>query len=414
MEVLRIATAGSVDDGKSTLIGRLLYETQSIPEDKLQAIATASQRKGIGFVDLSLLTDGLIAEREQGITIDVAHIYFSTPLRKYIIADSPGHVEYTRNMITGASKADVSVILVDVRHGITEQTHRHYYIANMLRIPKIIVCVNKMDMVDYGKDQFDRVVNEFRAFASKLETTHQQIDFIPVSALQGDNITTASPRMPWYQGQTLLDMLEGTDVHHQLQLLPARFPVQYVIRPRNEQHHDYRGYAGRIVSGSFAVGDKVVILPSGQNTEVKAIERFDETLISAQANQSVVITLKDNVDASRGDVMVKADEAPEQKKELKAQICWMDSQPLVNGKTYLLQQGTATSKARITAIDFVHKPDTLEKLAVAELNMNDLAQVTLKTARPLLYDRFEANRAHGNFILVDEFSNATAAVGFLV
>ncbi len=413
MEVLRIATAGSVDDGKSTLIGRLLYETNSITTDKLEAIERASQRKGIGFLDLSLLTDGLIAEREQGITIDVAHIYFQTGKRKFIIADSPGHVEYTRNMITGASKAEVSVILVDVRHGISEQTHRHYYIANLLRIPKVVVCINKMDLADYSQNRFNELVKEFNAFADQIRFPEQEIEFVPVSSLHGENITTMSSQMPWYTGKPLLEILENTEVHKRLHEAPARFPVQYVVRPRNEEHHDFRGYAGRVSSGHFKVGDEIVVLPSLQKTSITGIQQFETQLTTADARQSVVLLLKNNVDISRGDVIVKASEQFEPKKELESEICWMDSQPLVNGKTYLLQHGTNISKAKVTSIDYVQIPSTLEKKAAESLQMNDIAHIKLKTAKALAVDSFEINPSNGAFILVDEHTDKTVAVGIV-
>jgi len=413
MEVLRIATAGSVDDGKSTLIGRLLYETNSITTDKLEAIHRASQRKGIGFLDLSLLTDGLIAEREQGITIDVAHIYFQTPKRKFIIADSPGHVEYTRNMITGASKADVSVILVDVRNGISEQTHRHFYIANLLRIPKVIVCINKMDLAAYDEKRFRELVDEFNAFANQIKFNNQEIEFVPVSSLLGENITTSSNLMPWYKGRPLLEILESMEVHKNLHKTSARLPVQYVIRPRNDEHHDFRGYAGRVKSGSFEVGDEIVVLPSYQKSIITGIQQFDKVLNKAEALQSVTITLKDNVDISRGDMLVKASENVEPKKELESELCWMDSQPLVNGKTYLIQHGTSLSKAKITSIDYVQVPSTLEKKPADSLQMNDIAHVKIKTAKLLAVDKFADNPSNGAFILVDEYSNNTVAVGFV-
>src|SRR6478735_5169423 len=388
MEVLRIATAGSVDDGKSTLIGRLLYETNSITTDKLEAIQKASQRKGIDFLDLSLLTDGLIAEREQGITIDVAHIYFHTNKRKFIIADSPGHVEYTRNMITGASKAEVSIILVDVRNGIMEQTHRHYYIANLLRMPKVIVCINKMDLANYDETKFRELVSEFNTFANQIKFDKQEIEFVPVSSLLGENVTTSSNLMPWYKGRPLLEILESMEVHKNLHQTSARFPVQYVVRPRSEEHHDYRGYAGRIRSGSFQVGDEIVVLPSFQKSTITGIQQFDKVLDKANALQSVTITLKDNVDISRGDMMVKASENFEPRKELESEICWMDSQPLVNGKTYLLQHGTSLAKAKITSIDYVQVPSTLEKKQADSLRMNDIAHVKIKTAKSLAVDKF--------------------------
>lgn len=414
MEVLRIATAGSVDDGKSTLIGRLLYETNSITTDKLEAIQRASQRKGIGFLDLSLLTDGLIAEREQGITIDVAHIYFSTPKRKFIIADSPGHVEYTRNMITGASKADVSIILVDVRNGILEQTHRHYYIANLLNIPRVIVCVNKMDLADYSEDPFKKIKEDFEEFAGKIKSPKQEIWFIPISSLNGDNLTSRSTKMPWYKGAPLLEILETMEVHKNETKLPSRFPIQYVVRPRNEEHHDYRGYAGRVASGTFYVGDSVTVLPSGQKSKIQSIHRYKESLQHANSRQSVTITLEDDVDISRGDMIIRTEELPELKKDFISKVCWLNKDPMVSGKTYLLQHGTAYSKAKISTIDFIQDPATLSKIEGAtSLRMNDIAQVQVRSAKPLPVDHYTDNPANGSFILIDEHSNNTVAVGVI-
>ena len=414
MEVLRIATAGSVDDGKSTLIGRLLYETNSITTDKLEAIQKASQRKGIDFLDLSLLTDGLIAEREQGITIDVAHIYFHTDKRKFIIADSPGHVEYTRNMITGASKAEVSIILVDVRNGIMEQTHRHYYIANLLRIPKVVVCINKMDLANYDEGKFNELKEEFLNFANKIKFPEQEIYFVPVSSLYGENITKTSGKMGWYKGPALLDLLEGMEIHKHLNQAPTRLPVQYVIRPRSEEYHDYRGYAGRITSGIFKVGDSVTVLPSYQKSTITGLQQYDTQLTEAHARQSIVMLLKDNVDISRGDVIVKDGQVAEPKKELICELCWMNPQPLVSSKTYLLQHGTTQTKAKITSIDFLQSPGTLETRQATEFKMNDIGQVNIKTAKPLAIDNFKENPSNGAFILIDEHSNTTVAVGFLI
>lgn len=413
MEVLRIATAGSVDDGKSTLIGRLLYETNSITTDRLEAIHKASQRKGIDFVDLSLLTDGLIAEREQGITIDVAHIYFQTPQRKFIIADSPGHVEYTRNMITGASHADVSIILVDARHGILDQTHRHYYIAHLLRIPNVIVCVNKMDLIGYEEQKFNALKNEFIAFTDQIKSTHQQIRFIPLSSLYGENITTRSEKMPWYKGQALLELLEAMEAHPHVAKNHSRFPVQYVIRPRSNEHHDFRGYAGRVASGTFSTGDEVTLLPSQQTSVIEKIYQFDQPVDKAEARQSVVITLKTDVDISRGDMVVKKGEEPVLKKDIEAELCWMDSEPMTGSKTYLLQSGTSQSKAKVTSIDYVIVTSSLEQLPASSLKMNEIARVKIKMAKPVAVDAYEENPSNGSFILVDEYSNNTVAVGFV-
>lgn len=411
MEVLRISTAGSVDDGKSTLIGRLLYETNSIPVDKLEAIESASKRKGISFLDLSLLTDGLIAEREQGITIDVAHIYFQTRKRKFIITDAPGHVEYTRNMITGASKADVSIILIDARKGVLEQTHRHYFISNLLRIGKVIVCVNKMDLVDFAEAPFREIEKTFLDFARQIQFPGQDITVMPVSSLLGDNITNKSASMPWYSGESLLNILESLQVNTDLKQRAARFPVQYVIRPRNESHRDFRGYAGRMLSGTIKVGDEITVQPSGRTSKVSRISMFDEELTEASARESVVIELEDNVDVSRGDWLVPASQPSQLRSEIQASICWVNAEPFNAGKTYLLQHGTSLTKAKVTQINFVQVPSTLEKTTPTSLKMNDIGSVKIKTAKPLLVDSFDDNKANGSFILVDEHSNNTVAVG---
>jgi len=413
-DVFSIATAGSVDDGKSTLIGRLLYETNSITTDRLEAIEKASQRKGIGFLDLSLLTDGLIAEREQGITIDVAHIYFNTPKRKFIIADSPGHVVYTRNMITGASKAEVSIILVDARKGIVEQTHRHYFIANLLRIPYVVVCINKMDLVGYDQHVFETVKSNFQTLAAQLPNKEQHIIFIPISSLHGDNLTKLSENMQWYTNKPLLKELEVLPVQRTLHEKPFRLPIQYVIRPRNEEHHDFRGYAGRITSGSLQEGDEVVTLPSGRKSKVRKIYQHSASLNKAVARQSVTVTLEDDVDISRGDVLAKADEQPVLLTEFTATLCWLSHQELSVGKTYLLQAGTQVVKAKVASIDFIEDPTSLLRIQpVSLLKMNEIAQVQLKTAKPVPCDRYELNPANGAFILVNEHTNDTAAVGFI-
>jgi sulfate adenylyltransferase subunit 1 len=414
MDILRIATAGSVDDGKSTLIGRLLYETKSITKDKIEALEMASKRKGLDFLDLSLLTDGLIAEREQGITIDVANIYFSTPQRKYIIADTPGHFEYTRNMVTGASNTKVSMILVDARNGVLEQTFRHFFIASMLRIPKVIVCINKMDLVGYSEERFNEIKSEITKLASKVSFDGQEITFIPMSSLYGQNISVKSTEMLWYQGETLLNELENTSFDETKK--PARFPVQFVVRPKTDEFHDYRGYAGKIASGSFAVGDEIKVLPTDQVTKIATIEKFGQKLQSAGAKESVVITLERDVDVSRGNMLVKTKSELVPLKEITAKICWMDTQPLVAGKIYILQHGINDSKAKIIAIsskeDVVNQDTIVEE--VSELKLNEIGEITLKTAKPIFADKFEYNPANGAFILIDEYSHGTVGVGFVV
>ncbi|PUZ30242.1 sulfate adenylyltransferase subunit 1 [Chitinophaga costaii] len=414
MEVLHIATSGSVDDGKSTLIGRLLYDTKSITQDKLEAIHAASKRKGLDFTDLSLLTDGLVAEREQGITIDVAHIYFSTPTRKYIIADTPGHIEYTRNMVTGASTAQASLILVDARRGIVEQTFRHFFIANMLRIPYLVVCVNKMDLVDYSEQRFNEIVAEFKQLITGAAFKEQHIVFIPISSLYGENLVTRTEKFSWYQGDTLLEHLEKIDIDPADARHPARFPVQYVIRPRTTAYHDFRGFAGRVASGHIQVGDELVALPSGKTSKVKTIEKFEQQLPAAHAGDSVIITLEDEIDVSRGNLLAIASQPPSSRKEITAGICWMDQQKLVPGKTYLLQHGVNRIKAKVQGI--IHVIDVTNNQVIPdkkELGLNDIGTITLKTAQPIFADTFTENPGNGAFILIDEFSNATVAVGFV-
>ncbi|MEY3855444.1 MAG: hypothetical protein RIS68_1458 [Bacteroidota bacterium] len=415
MDILRIATAGSVDDGKSTLIGRLLYETNSITKDKIEALESASKRKGLDFLDLSLLTDGLIAEREQGITIDVAHIYFSTPTRKYIIADTPGHVEYTRNMVTGASNVKVSLILVDARQGVVEQTARHLSIASLLRIPKVIICINKMDLVQYQQSTFESIQNSLTELITQTTFEGQEISFLPISSLYGQNITQAAEHMPWYQGNTLLGELEAFEFAETQSKAAARFPVQFVIRPMTEAYHDFRGYAGKISSGTFQVGDAIRVLPTGQESTIASIEKFDQKLSKAEAGDSVVITLSTDIDISRGNTLVKASEemAP-QLKDFSAQVCWLDHQALSAGKTYLLQHGIHITKAKISQIterlDVVAQTSTEN---VDSLKLNEIGRISLRTAQAIHADRYADNPANGAFILIDEFSNSTVGVGFV-
>jgi sulfate adenylyltransferase subunit 1 len=414
MEVLRITTSGSVDDGKSTLIGRLLYDTNSIPQDKMEALHAASKRKGLDFTDLSLLTDGLVAEREQGITIDVAHIYFSTPNRKYIIADTPGHVEYTRNMVTGASNAQVSLILIDARKGIVEQTYRHFFIASLLRIPYLVVCVNKMDLVEYSEARFNQIVEDFQALVASASFKAPSIKFIPISSLYGENVAGKSEKISWYQGESLLDYLEQITFDHADSSHPARFPVQSVIRPRTEAFHDFRGFAGKVASGQFNVGDEIISLPSQQTSRIKSIEQFEKQLDVAQARESVVITLETEIDTSRGSMLAKVDNTPALLKDITANICWMDQQKLVPGKTYLLQHGINRVKAKVQQL--LEVVDVTSNQLVAdkkEMGLNDIGKIAIKTAAPVFADAYSENPANGAFILIDEFSNSTVAVGFV-
>ncbi len=416
MDILRIATAGSVDDGKSTLIGRLLFETQSITKDKIEALKAASQRKGLDFVDLSLLTDGLIAEREQGITIDVAHIYFNTPNRKYIIADTPGHLEYTRNMVTGASNASVSIILIDSRNGVSEQTKRHFYISSLLEIKNVIVAINKMDLVNYDFNRFEEIKKDFLSISSKVQKPNQKVSFIPISSLFGENIVDKSEKMDWYQGKSLLQILEKvTIVDDKIQSLPFRLSVQMVIRPKSDEFHDFRGYAGKIASGSIKKGDLVAALPSQHISKVKQILKDKEELEEAFQNESVVLTLEDNIDISRGNMLVKVGEQPDNLKALTARVCWMDVEPLTAGKTYLIQYGVNLQKAKILAINSILEIESFEEHTnVDELKLNQIGYVAFKLAGYVFADSFETNPSNGAFIIIDEFSNNTVGVGFVI
>ncbi len=412
-ELLRFTTAGSVDDGKSTLIGRLLYDSKSIFEDQMDAIKKSSERKGLEHVDLSLLTDGLRSEREQGITIDVAYRYFATPKRKFIIADTPGHIQYTRNMVTGASTANLALILIDARKGIVEQTCRHSYIASLLQLPHVIVCVNKMDLVDYSEEVFNRIVEEYTEFASKLDIN--DIRYIPISALNGDNVVNHSEHTKWYHGATLLHELEtihiGSDYNH----IDARFPVQTIIRPHTTEYHDYRGYAGRIAGGIFRPGDSITVLPSGLTSTIKSIDMFDGALKEAYAPMSVSITLEDDIDISRGDMIVKENNQPHVSQDLDIMMCWLNGKKLQPGAKYYLRQ--ATSEVRSVIKEVVYKMDinSLHRMEDdVTINMNDIARVKLRTTKPVAYDPYRKNRSTGSLILVDETTNETVAAGMIV
>ncbi|WP_323756827.1 sulfate adenylyltransferase subunit 1 [Roseivirga sp.] len=412
-QVLRIATAGSVDDGKSTLIGRLLFDTKSITSDKLLAIEKSSRRKGLDYIDLSLLTDGLVAEREQGITIDVAHIYFATKSRKYIIADTPGHIEYTRNMVTGASNADASLILIDARNGLVEQTRRHLYIAHLLRVPKVVVCINKMDLVGYDHARFKSIVYEVKALVTSASLAGFDISFLPISSLYGENIVEGSQEMPWYLGNSLIEVLEAIEVKVQQRELPSRFPVQYVIRPKTQKYHDYRGYAGKVASGVFKVGDMVTVLPSGAVSEICAVQKYRTELNEAIAGESVSVLLKDDIGASRGDMLVK-EGSINFGNEITSDVCWMDSNPLVAGKTYKLQHGVSESRVKVLGLN--HKVNTeslLVESGISDFQLNDIGEVVLRSSKPVLADSYWQNRNNGAFILIDEFTNNTVGVGFV-
>lgn len=413
MDVLKIATAGSVDDGKSTLIGRILYDTKSLTDDKLEAIEKSSKSKGYDYLDFSLATDGLVAEREQGITIDVAHIYFSTQKRSYIIADTPGHVEYTRNMVTGASTSQASIILVDARNGVIEQTKRHFFINNLLRVKDIIVAVNKMDLVGFDETKFNVIKAEIEELAAAASYKGQHITFIPISALNGDNVVEKSDNTPWYSGETLLEHLEGIETKDIYEKAETRFPIQTVIRPKKDEFHDFRGYAGKVYGGDIAVGDEVTILPSQTQSKVKEILFFDEQFEVASRGSSVTLTLEDDVNVSRGDMIVKSTELPNVNKQLEATICWMDSKPLKALSKYHLQHGINNVVTKIDTIDSVIETDFSGEIESEELKLNDIGKVRLKVNKPLFYDSYSKNKGNGSFILIDPQTNTTAGVGFI-
>jgi bifunctional enzyme CysN/CysC len=407
MDLLRFATAGSVDDGKSTLIGRLLYDTKSIFEDQLAAIEGASRRRGEEYVNLALLTDGLRAEREQNITIDVAYRYFATPRRKFIIADTPGHIQYTRNMVTGASTAELAIVLVDARKGVLTQSKRHGFIASLLRIPHIVVAVNKMDLVDYDEDVFEQIVSEYRDFAEKLDI--KDLVFIPISALLGDNIVTRSDNLPWYTGTTLLHHLETVNVGALRNMVDFRFPVQYVIRP----HQDFRGFAGRVASGSITPGEDIVVLPSGRQSRVHSVETADGSISEASAGDSVVLTIEDEIDISRGDMIVRKMNLPTVSRRLDAMLCWMDVRPLDAAVSYTLMHTSHHVKAAVQRVVYRIDIDTLHRDDVDTLELNDIGRVEIITAEPVFFDPYQINQATGSFILVDPFTNATVAAGMI-
>ncbi len=413
MDLLRFTTAGSVDDGKSTLIGRLLYDSKSIFEDQLEAIERSSEQRGDGYVNLALLTDGLRAEREQGITIDVAYRYFATPQRKFIIADTPGHIQYTRNMVTGASTAQLAIILIDARKGVIEQTRRHSFIASLLRIQHLAICVNKMVLVEYSETRYREIVEEFSTFASRLEIA--DITFLPISALHGDNVVDRSTKMPWYQGPPLLHTLEtiyiGSDTNH----VDARFPVQWVVRPQTNDHHDFRGFAGRIAAGVFKPGDDIVALPSGFTSRIKAIETFDGPLTEAFHPMSVTITLEDEIDISRGDALAKPNNLPSVSQDLDLMICWFTDKPLRNGGKYVLRHTTREVRCLVKEIRYKVNINTLHKIEEDfTIAMNDVARISIRTTQPLFYDPYKRNRSTGSVILIDEFTNDTVAAGMIL
>lgn len=411
MELLRFTTAGSVDDGKSTLIGRLMYDTKTIFEDQLHNLKRLSEQRGEDL-NLALLTDGLRAEREQGITIDVAYRYFATPVRKFIIADTPGHVQYTRNMVTGASTANLALILIDARNGVTEQTHRHLFIAALLGIPHFVICINKMDLIQYKQEVYETIKHEIEDFISRL--TVPDISFIPISALYGDNVVAQSKNMLWYNGPPLLYFLENVHIGSDENLIDCRFPIQYVIRPRNDEFHDYRGYAGKIASGVFKPRDSVKILPSGFTTTIKSIESPHGEVLEAFPPMSVVIQLTDDIDISRGDMIVREHNIPNINKEINMMVCWMNEKPLLQGNTYLLQHTSKEVKSVVQKIQYKININTLHREEnVAQLGLNEIGRITLKTAQPIFFDSYADNRATGSVILIDETTNETVGAGMI-
>jgi sulfate adenylyltransferase subunit 1 len=415
MELLRFTTAGSVDDGKSTLIGRLLYDSKAIFEDQLEAIERASKKAGGEQVNLALLTDGLRAEREQGITIDVAYRYFATPKRKFIIADTPGHIQYTRNMVTGASTANAAIILIDARQGVLEQTRRHAYIASLLQIPHLIICVNKMDLVDYREEVFSDIKKDFETIASKL--TVRDVRFVPISALEGDNVVTRSTNMEWYDGPTLLYILENIHIGSDINKEDFRFPVQFVIRPQSKEWPDYRGYAGRIASGVISVGDRITVLPSGFSSRVQGINLEAANLDKAFAPQSVAITLEDDIDISRGDMIIKESNgtAPRVEQDLDMMICWFNERPLVPGGKYALKHTSADVRCMIREVKYKMDISNLEKNQDdLTIKMNDIARISIRTTKPLFVDSYKTNRITGSVILIDEGTNETVAAGMII
>jgi sulfate adenylyltransferase large subunit len=412
MDLLRFATAGSVDDGKSTLIGRLLLDSKAIFEDQLEAVESTSLSKGYDYTDLALLTDGLRSEREQGITIDVAYRYFATPERKFIIADTPGHVQYTRNMVTGASTADLGLVLVDARQGLTEQSRRHAVILSLLRVPHLVLAVNKMDLVDYDEKVFDRIHEEFTSFATKLSIP--DLEIIPISALKGDNVVIRSQHMPWYDGPSLIHHLEHVHVASDRDLVDTRFPVQYVVRPKSDDYHDYRGYAGRVAGGVLKPGDEVVVLPSGLTSKIAGIDLFDREIEEAFPPMSVTVRLEDDVDVSRGDMIARPQNAPRPSQDIDAMICWMTNDPLVPRRKLAIKHTTRTGRALVKDIQYRLDVNTLHRdQETKELGLNEIGRVQLRTTVPLLCDPYSKNRTTGSFILIDEATGVTVGAGMI-
>ena len=413
MDLLRFTTAGSVDDGKSTLIGRLLYDTKQIFDDQLEAIEESSRKKGDEYTNLALLTDGLSAEREQGITIDVAYRYFSTPNRKFIIADTPGHIQYTRNMVTGASTANLAVILVDARNGVVEQTCRHTFIAALMQIKHIVFCVNKMDLVDYSEEAFRSIIDDFKSFTSKLDVP--DINYIPISALYGDNVVEKSDKMPWYGGGTLLYTLENVQVGSDYNHVDCRFPVQWVIRPQSKHHPDYRGYAGRVAGGVFKPGDEVMALPSGFTSTIETVETFETEEEEVFQPMAISMTLEDDLDISRGDMIIKPDNQPTVGQDIDLMLCWLNKKPLDPGGKYVIRHTTQELKCLVKEVKYKVNINTLHRVeGDKEIGLNDIGRIRIRTTQPLFYDSYKRNRTTGSLILIDEYTNETVGAGMII
>ncbi len=413
MELLRFTTAGSVDDGKSTLIGRLLYDSKAIFEDQLEILEETSQRRGEEGINLALLTDGLRAEREQGITIDVAYRYFATPKRKFIIADTPGHIQYTRNMVTGASTANLAILLVDARHGVVEQTCRHAFIASLLQIPHIVVCINKMDLVDFKEDVYNKIKEDFKAFSSKLEI--QDMHFVPISALHGDNVVDRSTNMHWYEGSTLLHLLENVHIGSDHNHVDCRFPVQFVVRPQSKEFPDYRGYAGRISGGVFKPGDEVMVLPSGFTSKIKSIDTMDGSVTEAFAPMSVCMTLEDEIDISRGDMIVRENNSPKVEQDIDLMICWMNEKKMIPRGKYGIKHTTKDARCIIKEVKYKMNINNLHRIEDDKvIGLNDIARISIRTTAPLFFDQYRRNRNTGSIILIDEATNETVAAGMII
>jgi bifunctional enzyme CysN/CysC len=412
VDILRLATAGSVDDGKSTLIGRMLYETKTVFQDQLESVERASKQRGDDYVDLALLTDGLRAEREQGITIDVAYRYLATPRRKFIIADTPGHIQYTRNMVTGASTADLALVLVDARKGLVEQSRRHAFLATMLQVPHLVLCVNKMDLVDFSREVYEGIRDDFEEFATRLNVRDLRV--IPVSALHGDNMVTHSEHTPWYDGPTLLHHLENLYVASDRNLIDVRFPVQYVIRPKSKEYHDYRGYAGQVSGGVLKAGDEVLVLPSGLTSRIASVETADGPVEEAFPPMSVTVLLEDDIDVSRGDMICRINNAPSVAQDVEALVCWMTDDLLVPGQKFAIKHTTRMARAVVKDLRYRLDVNTLHRdEGATQLGLNDIGRVQIRTTQPLLCDPYARNRSTGAFILIDERTNRTVAAGMI-